>query len=76
MEVLLCVHVNDLRHSLVHILNSLITTASEVKELPKVTWSKVWTIGRPRNCLDTHLGQIVFEKIEVLAGALSWWKCH
>ena len=32
MEVLLCEHVNDLRHSLFHLLNSLITTASELRE--------------------------------------------
>ena len=30
MEVLLCEHVNDLRHSLFHLLNCLITTASEL----------------------------------------------
>ena len=29
MEVLLCEHVNDLRHSLFHLLNCLITTASK-----------------------------------------------
>ncbi len=59
MEVLLCERINDLRHSLFHLLNFLITTASELKEYPKVTGSKVWTIGRVRNCLDAHLGQIV-----------------
>ena len=32
MEVLLCERVNDLRHSLFHLLNCLITTASELKE--------------------------------------------
>ena len=32
MEVLLCEHVNDLRHSLFHLLNCLITTASELRE--------------------------------------------
>ena len=31
MEVLLCERVNDLRHSLFHLLNSLITTASELR---------------------------------------------
>ena len=30
-EVLVCKHVNDLRHSLFHLLNCLITTASEPK---------------------------------------------
>ena len=30
MEVLLCEHVNDLRHSLFHVLTRLITTASEL----------------------------------------------
>ena len=34
MEVLLCECVNDLRHSLFHLLNCLITTASELRELP------------------------------------------
>ena len=32
MEVLLCEHVNDLRHSLLHLLNSLTTTACELRE--------------------------------------------
>ena len=66
MEVLLCERVNDFRHSLFHLLNCLITTASELRESPKVTGSKVWTIGRGRNCLDAHLGQIVCVKNEVV----------
>ena len=32
MEVLLCERVNDFRQSLFHLLNSLITTASELRE--------------------------------------------
>ena len=32
MEVLLCERVNDLRHSLFHLLNCLRTTASELRE--------------------------------------------
>ena len=32
MEVLLCECVNDLRHTLFHLLNCLITTASELRE--------------------------------------------
>ena len=32
MEVLLCERVNDLRHSLIHHLNCLIMTASELRE--------------------------------------------
>ncbi len=32
MEILLCERVNDLRHSLFHLLNCLITTASELRE--------------------------------------------
>ena len=32
MEVLLCERVNDLHHSLFHLLNCLITTASELRE--------------------------------------------
>ena len=68
MEVLLCDHVNDLRHSLFHLLNCLITTASELKEKPKVIGSKVWTIRR-LNCLDAHLGhQIVCDK----DGVVDW----
>ena len=46
MEVLLCKRVNDLRHSLFHLINCLITTASELRGWPKVTGSKVSTIGR------------------------------
>ena len=42
MEVLLRECVNDLRHSLFHLLNSLITTASELSELPKARGSKVF----------------------------------
>ena len=58
MEVLLSERVNDLCHSLFHLLNCLITTASDLREYPKVAGSKVWTIGMVRNCLDAHLGQI------------------
>ena len=68
MEDLLCYRVNDFRYSLFHLLNSLITTASELREQPKVTGSKVWTIGRLRNCLDAHLGQIVCDK----DGVVEW----
>ena len=68
MEVLLCERVNYLCHSLFHLLNCLITTASELRELPKVTGSKVSTIGRLRNCLDAHLGQIVCDK----DGVVDW----
>ena len=32
MEVLLCERVNDLRHSLFHLLNCLITTAYELRK--------------------------------------------
>ena len=32
MEMLLCEHVNDLRHSLFHLLNCLITTTSKLRE--------------------------------------------
>ena len=38
-----------------------------------VSVGKVWTIGRVRNCLDAHLGQIICDKDGVV---LSWWKCH
>ena len=68
MEVLLCEHVNDLRHNLFHLLNCLITTASELREQPKDSGSKVWTIGTVRNCLDAHLGQIVRDK----GGDVDW----
>ena len=62
MKVLLCESVNDLRQSNFHLLNCLITTAPAIREEPKVSGSKVWTIGRVRNCLDAHLGQIVCDK--------------
>ena len=68
MEVLLCERVNDLRHSLFHLLNCLITTVSELRELPKVTRSKVWTIRRVMNCLDAHLAKIVCDK----DGVVDW----
>ena len=68
MEVLLCERVNDLRHSLFHLLNCLITTASELREKPKVTGSKVWIIGWVKNCLDAHLGQVVSDK----DGIVDW----
>ena len=69
MKVLLCERVSDLRHCLFHLLNCLITTtASELSELPKVTGSKVSTIGRLRNCVDAHLGQIVCDK----DGVVDW----
>ena len=66
MEVLLCERVHHLRHSLFHHLNCLITTTSELKEEPKVTGNKVWTIGRLRNYIDAHLDQIVYDKDEVV----------
>ena len=68
MEVLLCERVNDFRHSLFHLLNCLITTASELREIAKVTGSNVWTIGNVRNCVDAHLGQIVCDK----DGVVDW----
>ena len=68
MEVLMCERVNDLRYSLFHLLNSLITTASELRELPHSTGSKVWTIERLKNCLDAHLGQIGCDK----DGVVDW----
>ena len=68
MEVPLCEHVNDLRHSLFHLLNCFITTASGLREKAKVTGSKFWTIGRMRNCLDAHIGQNVCDK----DGVVDW----
>ena len=68
MEVLLRQCANDLRHRLFHPLNCLITAVSELKELPKVTGSKAWTIGRMRNCLNAHIGQIVCDK----DGVVDW----
>ena len=67
MEVFLCERVNVLRHSL-FLLNCLLTTASELRGLAKVTGTKVWTIGRLRNCVDAHLGEIVCEK----DGVVDW----
>ena len=68
MEALLCERVNDLRHSLFHILKCLITTAPELWEYPKVTGRKVCTMGRLRNCLHALLGQIVCNK----NGVVEW----
>ena len=55
MEVLLSERVSDL----FHLLNGLRTTASELRKKSKVTGSKVWTIGKLRNCLNAHFGQII-----------------
>ena len=68
IEVLTCERVNDLRHSLFHLFNCLITIAYELREWLKVTGSKVWTRGKLRNCLDAHLGQIVCDK----DGVVDW----
>ena len=49
MEVFLCERVNDLLHSLFHLLNCLITTASELRETAKVrdgeelSWCQSWS---------------------------------
>ena len=45
--------------------------ASEFRELPKVTGSKVWTIARVRSCLDAHLGQIICDKDGVVDGCID-----
>ena len=43
--------------------------STHMKLVPfEVTESKVWTIGRLRNCLDAHLGQIVCDK----DGVVDW----
>ena len=68
MEGLLSERVHNLRHSLFHLLNGLITTAFELSEKTEVSGSKVWTIGRLRNCLDANLGQIVCDK----DGVVEW----
>ena len=68
MEVLLCERVDDLPLSLFHLLTCLITTASELREYGKVTLNKIWTIGRVRNGVDAHLGQIVCDK----DGVVDW----
>ena len=62
IEVFLCERVNDLRHSPFHLINCLITIASELREEAKVTGTKVWTIGRVRIYRDAHLGQTVCDK--------------
>ena len=46
----------------------LIRTASELREKPKVTGSKVCTIGRVRNCFGAYLGRIVCDK----DGVVEW----
>ena len=66
--LVLCERVNDLRHSLFHPLNYLIMTASELRELAKITGTNVWTIARLRKCLDAYLSQIVCDK----DGIVDW----
>ena len=66
MEVLLCERVNDLCRSLFHLLDCLITTASELRELANVTGSTLGTIGRVTKCLDAHLGQTLCDKDRVV----------
>ena len=39
----------------------------------KVTASKVWTIRRVRNCLDSYLGQIVCDKDGVVDWYMELW---
>ena len=34
----------------------------------KASWKSAWTIGRMRNCLDAHIGQIVCDK----EGVVDW----
>ena len=68
MEIVLCERVNDFHHSLFHLLNCLIMTASGLKEKPKVTGTKVRTIRRLRNCIDAHLAQIVCDQ----DGVVDW----
>ena len=67
MEVNLCERVDDLRHSPFHLLNYLITIPSE--GIIKSQGGKAWTIGRVRNYLDVHLGQIVYDK----DGVVDWY---
>ena len=71
-EVLQCESVHNPHHSLFHLLSCLKTIASEVflelNEQPKVTGSKVSTVGRVRNCLDAHLGQ----KVGNTDGVVDW----
>ena len=42
-------------------------TASELRK-QKLQGSKVWTVGRVRNCLDASLGKIVCDK----DGVVDW----
>ena len=43
MEVHLYERVNDLCHSLFHLLNCLITTASELREAEELSWCPSWS---------------------------------
>ena len=71
MKVLLCERVNDLRHSLFHLLNCLITTASkffpELREYP--SHREQGLDNREGEELDAHLGQIVCDK----DGVVDWY---
>ena len=65
MEVLLCECVNDLRHSLFHLLNSLINDSLWALGITKNHREQGLDYWETRNCLDAHLGQIVCNKDEV-----------
>ncbi len=70
MEVLLCKRVNDLRYSLFHLLNCLITTASELRESAKAPGRKVRTRGRVPTCLDTLIGPRACETDDFVPGSI------
>ena len=62
MEVLLCECVNDLCHSLFHLLNCLIMRVPELMEISKSHREQGLDYRGLRNCLDTNLAQIVCGK--------------
>ena len=53
---------------LTYFFNSSSVSQRQPLSLGKTQKSQVWTVGRVRNCLDTHLGQIVCDK----DGVVNW----
>ena len=66
MEVLLCERVNNLRHSLFHLLNCLITTASEPKKITK---------SHREQCLDYREGEELSWCPSWLNSLWQGWSC-
>ena len=66
MEVILCQCVNDLHHSLFHTPQLSHNDSLWVYGITKSHREQGLDIGRLRNCLDAHFGQIVCDKDRVV----------